>query len=80
MYRAFSSCDPKSRVGVQLVNRGSMQLSLSYAENLTIEAKTRYREKIGVIGGLDPLEVAQESHARRFPLMEASGLVAYLVL
>ena len=78
----FSSRDPKSPcVGVQLVYQASMEYALSsYAENLTNEAKTQYRGKIGVIGGLDPFEGCPGEPCEGIPSVEASDLVAYLVL
>ena len=58
-----------------------MQRNLSsYADNLSNEAKTRYREKIGVIGGLDPFGGCPGEPCKEFPPVEASDLVAYLVL
>ena len=68
-----------------------MQMLSSYAENLTGEAKTRYRDKIAIINGLDPfclgpqngsgrLDSAAAAVSKSLPPVDASDLVAYLVL
>ena len=70
-----SSC----HVGVQ---RSSMEYAVnlsSYAKNLSNDAMARCREK-GVIGGLDPFGGCPGELCEEFPLVEASDLVAYLVL
>ena len=48
-----------------------------YAENLPVEAKKRYREKLSDISGRrsGPLEVAES-----LPQVDATDLVSYLVL
>ena len=57
------------------------QLSLSvYADNLSNEAKRRYKEKIAVINGLDPFGGCLGEVIKTVPPVEASDLVAYLVL
>ena len=59
----------------------NMQRKLSsYAENLSIEAKIRYGKKIEVIGGLDPFGGCPGEPCEEVPPVEASDLVAYLVL
>lgn len=53
----------------------------SYFEGLNTEAKTRYKQKISFIGGLDPFvdSGAGESTDDVIPV-DASDLVSYLVL
>ena len=93
VYRAFSSRDPQMRlrhVGVQLVHikhaivcimqSCSSSLLSSYAENLSNEAKARYRGKIVIIGGLDPFKRGLGEPCIVVPPVDASDLVAYLVL
>ena len=40
--------------GVQLLVGGVQRSYASYAESLTAASKERYKEKISLIGGLDP--------------------------
>ena len=59
----------------------SVQQNLSsYTENLSNEEKTQYREKIGVIGGLDPFGGCPGEPCKEFLPVKASDLVAYLDL
>ena len=58
-----------------------MQHSLStYAENLQNEAKKRYRDKIAVINDVDPFVSCPGEAISTVPPVDASDLVAYLVL
>ena len=58
-----------------------MQHSLStYAEKLQNEARKRYREKIAVINGVDPFVSCPGEAIATVPPVDASDLVAYLVL
>ena len=52
----------------------------SYAESLKCEALTRYKEKIEAISGLDPFGADLGEATESVPPVEASDLVAYLVL
>ena len=51
-----------------------------YAQNLSDEAKRRYEEKIAVLNGLDPFGSCPGEVIQTVPPVEASDLVAYLVL
>ena len=56
-----------------------MQRNLSsFAGKLSKKAKTRYKKKIGIIGGLDRFERRVERRVHQY--IEASDLVDYLVL
>lgn len=57
-----------------------MQRLSSYAENLSAEAKARYKEKIALINGLDPFASCPEGPSDAVPDVDASDLVSYLVL
>lgn len=58
-----------------------MQRKLSpYAEKLSNEARSRYEDKLAVIGGLDPFQGCPGEPCEDVPPVEASDLVAYLVL
>ena len=48
-------------------------------ENLPNKAKERYREKIAVIGGLDPFGGCPGEAIKTLPPIDASDLVSYLV-
>ena len=53
----------------------------SYAESLNQEAKTRYKEKIALIDGIDPFgKVTAGEPYSGVPPVEACDLVSYLVL
>jgi hypothetical protein len=51
-----------------------------YAKNLPEAAKKRYEEKISVINGLDPFGSSPGEAVPAAPPVDASDLVAYLVL
>lgn len=56
-------------------------LSLSsYAEGLPDEAKTRYKQKISNIGGVDPFSSDLGLPTDGFPPVESIDIVTYLVL
>ena len=57
-----------------------MERLFSYAANLTCTAKERYKEKISLIGGLDPFLGPLGYCTDEVPPVEASDLVSYLVL
>ena len=58
-----------------------LHLGLSvYAQNLPDGAKKRYKEKISIIHGLDPFGSGLGEAVPTVPPVEASDLVAYLVL
>ena len=50
----------------------------SYADGLSVEAKSRYLDKIAVIGGIDPFRSSTFSHDS--PSVDACDLLSYLVL
>lgn len=53
----------------------------SYAESLNQEAKTRYKDKIALIDGIDPFgKVTAGEPYSGVPPVEACDLVSYLVL
>ena len=60
-----------------MVYRGSMDYAANLSFYASNDARARYREKIRVIGGLDPFEGCP---GEEFLQVEASVLVAYLVL
>lgn len=51
----------------------------TYAENLSEEAKTRYKEKLKIINEFDPFTGTGEL-ADHLPSIEAVDIVSYLVL
>ena len=51
-----------------------------YAESLSEEAKTRYKEKLNIIDGFDPFTGTAGELADRSPPVEAADIVSYLVL
>ena len=51
-----------------------------YAETLPDEAKKRYKEKLSIIGGVDPFLRDVGLLAERFPSVESVDIVSYLVL
>ena len=57
-----------------------MQHLSSYAATLGLEAIKRYKEKIAVIGGLDPFSAALGKPVDHVPPLEASDIVSYLIL
>ena len=58
-----------------------MQRLSDYAESLPNDAKARYKEKVNVIGGIDPFQPGNIGELDdRLPDIEASDLVSYLVL
>ena len=58
-----------------------VHLGLSvYAQSLPDGAKKRYKEKISIIHGLDPFGSGLGEAVPTVPPVEASDLVAYLVL
>ena len=59
-----------------------MQRLSDYAERLPNDAKSRYREKLDVIGGIDPFQPGNigTELEDRLPDVDASDLVSYLVL
>ena len=52
----------------------------AYAENLSEEARTRYKEKLKVINGFDPFTGTTGELADCSPPVEAADIVSYLVL
>ena len=52
----------------------------SYAENLSFDAKRRYKDKIKIINDLDPFANGLGELIDAVPPVEASDLVSYLVL
>ena len=52
----------------------------SYAENLSEDAKRRYKDKIKIIYDLDPFANGLGEPIDAVPPVEASDLVSYLVL
>ena len=52
----------------------------SYAENLSEDAKRRYKDKIKIINDLDPFANGLGEPIDAVPPVEASDLVSYLVL
>ncbi len=57
-----------------------MQHLSSYAATLGSEALKRYKEKIAVIGGLEPFSAALGKPVDQVPPLEASDIVSYLIL
>ncbi len=57
-----------------------MQQLSSYAATLGSEALKRYKEKIALIGGLDPFSAALGKPVDHVPPLEASDIVSYLIL
>jgi len=51
-----------------------------YAETLPDEAKKRYKEKLSIIGGVDPFLCDVRLLAERFLPVESVDIVSYLVL
>ena len=51
-----------------------------YAESLSEEAKTRYKEKLNIIDRFDPFAGTAGELADRSPPVEAADVVSYLVL
>ena len=57
-----------------------------YAEGLGQEAKKRYLQKLQLVGGMDPFQLATNrangsaTKAKDLPPVEASDIVSYLVL
>ena len=73
--------ESERHIGVQLVRlqqRG--KILSSYAESLKCETLTRYKEKVEAISSLDPFGVDLGAATESVPPLEASDLVAYLVL
>ena len=59
----------------------AMQCLSEYAENLPSDAKARYKEKLDVIGGIDPFQPRNFGELDdRLPDVDGSDLVSYLVL
>ena len=58
----------------------SSEVMSPYAESLTATPKERYKEKISLIGGLDPFLGPLRQCTDSVPPVEASDLVSYLVL
>ena len=53
----------------------------SYADGLSVEAKSRYLDKIAVIGGIDPFRSSIfGEHRYDSPSVDACALLSYLVL
>ena len=50
----------------------------SYADGLSVEAKSRYLDKIAVIGGIDPFHSGEHSYDS--PSIDACALLLYFVL
>ena len=63
----------------QAMISGMINLS-SYANSLSEEAKARYREKIAIIGGVDPFSGSIGVLCERMPPVESIDIVSYLVL
>ena len=63
----------------QAIMSGMINLS-SYANSLSEEAKTRYREKIAFIGGVDPFSSSIGVLCEKMPPVESIDIVSYLVL
>ena len=58
-----------------------MQRLSDYAESLTNDSKARYKEKLNVIGGIDPFQPGNIGELDdRLPDADASDLVSYLIL
>ena len=58
-----------------------MQRLSDYAESLPSNAKAWYKEKLDVIGGIDPFQPGNVSKSQDcLPNVDASDLVSYLVL
>ncbi len=56
---------------------------VSYCDRLPVQAKTRYQEKIRLIGSLDPFLLPANrglANLSTLPPVEASDIVSYLVL
>ena len=51
-----------------------------YAESLSEEAKTRYKEKLNIIDRFDPFTGTAGELADRSPPVEAADILLYLVL
>jgi len=71
-------------LGVQVVYYGSRPtatvMSESYISKLSAEAKTRYEEKIKLIGGLDPYSSNLGKEIGIIPPVDAADMLSYLVL
>lgn len=52
----------------------------TYAESLSEEAKTRYKEKLKIINGFDPFTGTTGELTDRSPPVEAADIVSYLIL
>ena len=63
------------------VQKGMSRLS-TYAEKLPREAKVRYENKLGLIGGVDPFSISAKDYleSSSLPPVDASDLLSYLVL
>jgi len=63
-------------------DRGSGEIisMSSYVETLPSEARARYKEKISLIGGVDPFTDSLGDSTSAVPPINASDLVSYLVL
>ncbi len=59
-----------------------MQNLSDYAQNLPQEAKQRYLQKLGIVGGTDPFCISTKSHtaSQNLPPFSSADLVSYLVL
>ena len=55
-------------------------MSESYVTTLSPEAKTRYEEKIQLIGGLDPYSSNLGRESDHIPPVDAADMLSYLVL
>ncbi len=55
-------------------------MSESYITTLSAEAKTRYEEKIKLIGGLDPYSSNLGKEIGNIPPVDAADMLFYLVL
>ena len=76
---------PRARARARARARGSALMMevcrlSAYANSLSEEAKKRYKDKISMIGGLDPYLGSLGECADTTPPVEASDLVSYLVL
>ena len=52
----------------------------AYAENLSEEARKRYKEKLKIINGFDPFTGTTGKLADRLPPVEAADIVSYFKL
>ena len=69
------------QVGGDLGSRTSATvMSESYITTLSAEAKTRYEEKIKLIGGLDPYSSNLGKEIGNIPPVDAADMLSYLVL